>query len=81
MARQMAARAMPLRAALRFSARAPADGGAASGGGEVADDSTGRGAKGDRGPVGARAPSEDNADANGGATVVGSSAESAAAGV
>ena len=63
------------------SARTPADGGAIGGGGEVADDSTGRGAEGDRGPVGARTYAEGDADANGSATVGGSSAESAAAGV
>ena len=68
----MAARAMPLRAAaLRFSARAPADSGAADGGGEVVDVSTGRCAEDDRGPVGAHAPAEGDADANGGAAVVG----------
>jgi len=58
------------------SARTPADGGAIGGGGEVADDSTGRGTEGDRGPVGARAPAEGGADASGCALVVRSSTES-----
>ena len=73
-----AARAMPLR---RATAVRGVRCGAAGGGGEVADGSMGRGAEGGRGPVGARAPTEGDADANCSAAVVGSSAESAPAGV
>ena len=56
-------------------------GSAAGGGDEAADGGTGGVAEGSRGPVGACAPEEGDADADGGATVAGSSAESTAAGV